>query len=153
MRAATTLRGTSSRHHPEIDAFLCYNDLVAVGALQACAALGRRVPEDVAVVGCDDILLAGLVKPPLTTLRSDKRALGAEAVRLLLRKLAGCADGCDNVVLQPELIVRASAPVVEITAEGAENAESKSGTSAPSASSAVELPSSKYKGIQAERER
>ena len=75
---------------------------------QACAALGRRVPEDIAVVGCDDILLAGLVTPPLTTLRSDKRALGAEAVRLLLRKLAGCADGCENVVLQPELIVRAS---------------------------------------------
>jgi LacI family transcriptional regulator len=96
--------------HPEIDAFLCYNDLVAVGALQACAARGRRVPEDIAVVGFDDILLAGLVTPPLTTLRSDKRALGAEAVRLLLRRLAGCADGCENVVLQPELIVRASAP-------------------------------------------
>jgi len=95
---------------PEIDAFLCYNDLVAVGALQACAALGRRVPADIAVIGCDDILLAGLVAPPLTTLRSDKRALGAEAIRLLLRKLAGCADGCDNIVLQPELIVRASAP-------------------------------------------
>ncbi len=95
---------------PEIDAFLCYNDLVAVGALQACAALDRRVPEDIAVVGCDDILLAGLVTPPLTTLRSDKRALGAEAVRLLLRKLAGCVDGCEDVVLQPELIVRASAP-------------------------------------------
>jgi LacI family transcriptional regulator len=98
--------------HPEIDALLCYNDLVAVGALQACAAQGRRVPEDVAVVGCDDILLAGLVTPPLTTLRSDKRALGAEAVRLLLRKLAGCAEGCANVVLQPDLIVRASAPAL-----------------------------------------
>ena len=61
---------------PEIDAFLCYNDLVAVGVLQACAALGRRVPEDIAVVGCDDILLAGLVTPPLTTLRSDKRGIG-----------------------------------------------------------------------------
>lgn len=97
-------------NHPEVDALLCYNDLVAVGALQACAALGRRVPEDVAVVGFDDILLAGLVTPPLTTLRSDKRGLGAEAVRLLLRKLAGCADDCENVVLQPELIVRASAP-------------------------------------------
>jgi len=95
---------------PEIDAFFCYNDLVAVGALQACAAQGRRVPEDIAVVGCDDILLAGLVTPPLTTLRSDKRGLGAEAVRLLLRRLTGCADGCENVVLQPELIVRASAP-------------------------------------------
>lgn len=96
--------------HPEIDALLCYNDLVAVGALQACGALDRRVPDDVAVVGCDDILLAGLVTPPLTTLRSDKRALGAEAVRLLLRRLAGCVDGCENIVLQPTLIVRASAP-------------------------------------------
>lgn len=95
---------------PDVDALLCYNDLVAVGALQACAALGRRVPEDVAVVGFDDILLAGLVTPPLTTLRSDKRALGAEAVRLLLRRLAGCTEDCENVVLQPELIVRASAP-------------------------------------------
>ncbi len=95
---------------PEIDAFLCYNDLVAVGALQACAAHGLRVPDDIAVVGCDDILLAGLVTPPLTTLRSDMRALGAEAVGLLLRRLAGCADSCENIVLQPELIVRASAP-------------------------------------------
>ena len=95
---------------PEIDAFLCYNDLVAVGALQACAAEGLRVPDDIAVIGCDDILLAGLVTPPLTTLRSDKRALGAEAVRLLLRELAGCVEGCDNVMLQPELMIRASAP-------------------------------------------
>jgi LacI family transcriptional regulator len=95
---------------PEIDAFLCYNDLVAVGALQACAALGCRVPEDIAVVGFDDILLAALVTPPLTTLRSDRRALGAEAVRLLFRTLSGCARGCENIVIQPELVVRASAP-------------------------------------------
>ncbi len=96
--------------HPEVDAFFCYNDLVAVGALQACEAAGRFVPEDVAVVGCDDILLAALVTPSLTTLRSDRLALGAEAVRLLVRSLGGCVDGCENVVLQPELIVRASAP-------------------------------------------
>jgi LacI family transcriptional regulator len=95
---------------PELDALLCYNDLVAVGALQACASEGRRVPEDVALVGFDDILLAGLVTPPLTTLRSDRRRLGGEAVRLLLQAVGGCVDGCENVVLQPELIVRASAP-------------------------------------------
>lgn len=97
-------------NRPQVDAFLCYNDLVAVGALQACAAAGRRVPEDIAVVGFDDILLAALVTPPLTTLRSDRRALGAEAVRLLLRALAGCSEGCENILLQPELVVRASAP-------------------------------------------
>jgi LacI family transcriptional regulator len=138
---------------PGTDAILCYNDLVAVGALQACAAMGRRVPEDVAVVGCDDILLAGLVTPPLTTLRSDKRALGAEAVRLLLRKMAGCADGCENVMLQPELVVRASAPALEITAENAESAERKPGTSAPSAPSAVKLTSSTQGIVKAGHER
>jgi LacI family transcriptional regulator len=95
---------------PDIDALLCYNDLVAVGALQAAAALGRRVPEDVAVVGFDDIPLAALVTPPLTTLRSDRRALGAEIVRLMLQTLDGCPGGCHNVVLKPELVVRASAP-------------------------------------------
>lgn len=95
---------------PRLDALLCYNDLVAVGALRACAAAGRRVPDDVGVVGFDDIMLAGLVAPPLTTLRSNRLALGAESVRLLLRALAGSAAGCKKVVLQPELIIRASAP-------------------------------------------
>lgn len=94
----------------EVDALLCYNDLVAVGALRACAATGLRVPEDVAVVGFDDIMLAGLVTPSLTTLRSNRQELGAESVRLLLHALAGCPGGCDKVVLQPELVIRASAP-------------------------------------------
>lgn len=95
---------------PQTDALLCYNDLVAVGALQALTALGRRVPEEVAVIGFDDILLAALVMPPLTTLRSDRQRLGAEAVRLLVRALDGCAEGCEDIMLQPELVVRASAP-------------------------------------------
>lgn len=101
-------------HHPRIDGLLCYNDLVAVGALQGCAELGRRVPEDVAVAGCDDIALAALVTPALTTTRSDKRRLGAEAVRLLLSQVGGCVMGCEDIVLQPELIVRASAPAPAI---------------------------------------
>ncbi|MGQ9490799.1 MAG: LacI family DNA-binding transcriptional regulator [Anaerolineae bacterium] len=104
--AATALLRT----RPEIDALFCYNDLVAVGALQACATEGRRVPEDVAVVGCDDILLARLVTPALTTLRSDQRRLGALAVEAILRQINGCPDGCEDVLLQPRLIVRASAP-------------------------------------------
>jgi LacI family transcriptional regulator len=81
-----------------------------VGALQACAEMGRRVPDDVAVVGSDDILLAGLVNPPLTTLRVDKLAIGATAMRLLLDEINGCPADCESVVFQPELVVRASAP-------------------------------------------
>jgi LacI family transcriptional regulator len=98
------------RAHPQISAIFCYNDLVAVGALQACEYLGRRVPEDVAVAGYDDIPLAALVSPALTTCRVPRYVLGSETVRLLLRQIDGCPDGCDEIVLQPELVVRASAP-------------------------------------------
>jgi LacI family transcriptional regulator len=96
--------------YPELTAFFCYNDLVAVGALQACADLGRRVPDDLAVVGFDDILLAALVMPPLTTCRVRRYEFAAQAMWLLLDQINGCHDECAEIVLQPELIVRASAP-------------------------------------------
>jgi len=108
--------------HPELTALCCYNDLVAVGALQACVDLGRRVPDDVAVIGFDDIMLAALVTPPLTTCRVPRYELGAQAMRLLLAQIDDCSDRadkirpadklrpCAEVVLQPELVVRASAP-------------------------------------------
>lgn len=95
---------------PDLDGLICYNDLVAAGALRACAELGRRVPEDVAVTGADDILLAGLVTPALTTLRSDRQAIGVTAFRLLLDQLCGASSACAALVFQPELVVRASAP-------------------------------------------
>ena len=96
--------------HPELTALFCYNDLVAVGALQACADRGHRVPDDLAVVGFDDILLAALVTPSLTTCRVPRYDLGVQAMRLLLDQIYGCSDGCAEVVLRPELVVRASAP-------------------------------------------
>jgi len=96
--------------HPELNALFCYNDLVAVGALQACVELGRRVPEDVAVVGFDDIPLAALVTPPLTTCRVPRYELGVQAMRLLLDQIGGCPDECPEIVLRVELIVRTSAP-------------------------------------------
>jgi len=96
--------------HPELTALECYNDLVAVGALQACADLGRRVPDDVAIVGFDDIMLAALVTPPLTTCRVPRYELGAQAMRLLLEQIGGCPQGHRKIVLRPDLVVRASAP-------------------------------------------
>jgi LacI family transcriptional regulator len=96
--------------YPDLDALFCYNDLNAVGALQACASLGRRVPEDVAIVGFDDIMLAGLVTPSLTTCRIPKYELGRQAMQLLLAHINDCANGCQTITFQPELIIRASAP-------------------------------------------
>jgi LacI family transcriptional regulator len=96
--------------HPELTAIFCYNDLVAIGALHACADLGRNVPGDLAVVGFDDIPLAALVTPSLTTCRVLRHEMGDQAMRLLLDQIRGCPEGCREIVLRPELVVRASAP-------------------------------------------
>jgi LacI family transcriptional regulator len=96
--------------HPEITALLCYNDLVAVGALKACKENGFRVPEDVAVVGFDDIPLAALVTPSLTTCHIPRYDLGAKAVELLLKQITSFDNNSREVMLQPRLIIRSSAP-------------------------------------------
>ncbi len=95
--------------HPELGGLFCYNDLVAVGALQACADLGLRVPADLAVIGCDDIRLASLVTPALTTLRVSKYDLGVQACQMLLERIEGKPQE-ERVVVKPELVVRQSAP-------------------------------------------
>lgn len=96
--------------HPEIDTLLCYNDLVAVGALQAAAGLGRRVPDDVAVTGFDDITLAALVTPPLTTCRVPRYELGVQAMKLLWQHINGDTASPRTVIIPPEQVIRASAP-------------------------------------------
>lgn len=96
--------------HPEITALLCYNDLVAVGALQACSESSRTIPDDLAIVGYDDIFLAALVTPTLTTCRVSREELGRLSTRLLVDRMNGSSDGCEKIVLQPELVIRSSAP-------------------------------------------
>jgi hypothetical protein len=78
---------------PRPTAVFCANDLAAVGALKACAAAGVRVPAELSLVGCDDVELASLVSPELTTVRVPARELGARAARLLVQRLAAPAPG------------------------------------------------------------
>jgi DNA-binding LacI/PurR family transcriptional regulator len=93
--------------HPERpSAFLADDDLLAAGLIAAAHELGLRVPEDVAVVGFDDLDLARLTTPPLTTVRFDPEALGAAAFGLLHARLQGQRP--KNIVLPSELIVRGS---------------------------------------------
>lgn len=96
--------------YPQLTALFCFNDLVAVGALQACDELQRRVPEDLAIVGHDDIPVAALVSPALTTCRVPRYELGARAVNALLERLRDCPGDCSQSILQPELVIRESAP-------------------------------------------
>lgn len=73
----------------------CADDMVAVGALKACLEAGVEVPGSVSLVGCDDVELARLITPELTTVHVPAREMGARAARLLVRRLerAGDADG------------------------------------------------------------
>jgi DNA-binding LacI/PurR family transcriptional regulator len=83
---------------PRCDAIVAANDWMALGALEALRARGVRVPEDVAVVGFDDIDEARFATPPLTTVRQSPRQLGIEAVRLVLDNLRG-GDARADIVL------------------------------------------------------
>jgi LacI family transcriptional regulator len=72
-------------------------------------------------VGCDDIMFAGLLSPALTTLRVPKYDIGASAARMLLDRIGG-RRGEDEILLRPELVVRASAPRMYETSRGREDA-------------------------------
>ena len=98
------------KQQPQITSLLCFNDLIAIGVLQACSQIGRRVPEDLAVVGHDDIPMASWVNPPLTTCRVLFEEMGRLAVQLLIDHLRDCPERCSNIVLTPEIVQRASAP-------------------------------------------
>ena len=88
-------------------AFLCANDLMAIGVMAHCRDRGLRVPEDVSVVGFDDVPLAELLTPPLTTVRQPARDMGRRAAELLLARVAG-EDPEADVLLPASLQVRGS---------------------------------------------
>jgi LacI family transcriptional regulator len=83
-------------------AFLCFDDVVAQGAIGALSRLGLRVPDDVSVVGCDDTL-ATSVFPPMATVSLDYESAGREAIDLLL---SGSAE--DSRVVLPGRFVEGS---------------------------------------------
>jgi DNA-binding LacI/PurR family transcriptional regulator len=70
-------------------AIIAYSDVVAIGAMRAAHALGVLVPEELSIVGVDDIDVAAFVEPPLTTIRQPKHRMGREAMEWILRQLAG----------------------------------------------------------------
>jgi DNA-binding LacI/PurR family transcriptional regulator len=95
----------------DFTAVFAANDRMALGLIHALHESGIRVPEDVSVVGFDDLPDARHFLPPLTTVRQDFRALGALSVETLLAELEG-REVPDRALLEPELVVRAStAPV------------------------------------------
>jgi DNA-binding LacI/PurR family transcriptional regulator len=105
--AAAVRRLLASGRAP--DAVFCFNDLLALGALRALHEAGLRVPEDVAVVGWDDVEDGRFSTPTLTTIRPDKQQIAAIAVDLLAERLGdGGADPPRSATARFELVVRES---------------------------------------------
>jgi len=101
---------------PRPTAVFCVNDVIAIGALKACVAAKVRVPTDVSIMGCDDIELAQLVTPELTTVRVPAGELGARAARLLIRTIEGEKERKPPRMLPVSLVKRGTTGVVPVDA-------------------------------------
>ena len=94
---------------PEVTAVFCANDRIALGVLRALHEAGRRVPEEVSVVGFDDMPDSGYFLPPLTTVHQDFAELGRRALALLLQYMGGPEEAPpEEVVVAPRLVRRVS---------------------------------------------
>ena len=90
----------------DFTALVCYNDVSAFGAIRALKDHGLRVPEDVSVVGFDDIQSAAFHNPSLTTIRQPLNRMGEVAARILLQRIRGQEKFPDVVSIMPELVIR-----------------------------------------------
>lgn len=92
---------------PRPTAVICGNDVLAVGAISQAKALGLRVPEDVSITGFDDIELAEVIEPRLTTVHVPHRRMGEAAARALLAIRDGTSD-CEGIELETHVVMRES---------------------------------------------
>jgi LacI family transcriptional regulator len=105
-RAAERLVSLGARSRP--DAIFAANDLIALGVLQALTLAGVHVPDDIAILGYDDIDFAASAAIPLSSVRQPREVLGAVAADTLLEVIADPSAKVRDVVLEPELVVRRS---------------------------------------------
>lgn len=100
---------TALAAHPDATALFATHDMLALGALEAIQESGRRVPQDMSIVGFDDIAQVGRTHPALTTVAFPKREMAQQAVELLLRAVAAGKPPTNVVsLLRPTLVVRES---------------------------------------------
>jgi len=93
---------------PDVDAIICFNDLMAIGAIRACQAAGINVPQRVAIIGIDNILMGQFITPSLTTLSISKYEIGAKAAEMIIQK-AEHETPLEKLTFEYELVLRASA--------------------------------------------
>jgi DNA-binding LacI/PurR family transcriptional regulator len=112
-------------------AIISFNDIAAIGAIRALRDANLKVPEDVSIIGFDDISVAAYYTPRLTTIRQPLRSMGESAARILLQRIQGFKDYPEEFAVPPELIIReTTAPARQAAAAGARRS-SGGGSSAP----------------------
>jgi LacI family transcriptional regulator len=95
----------------KLDAVVCYNDMVAIGFMGGARALGISIPDDLSVVGIDNIPFGRFTSPALTTVDVQSERLGEEGMRLLLRQIQGEDPAPAHVTIEPRLVMRDSTRV------------------------------------------
>jgi LacI family transcriptional regulator len=93
---------------PDLTALVAANDLLAIGCYDTLEARGIRCPEDISVVGFNDMPFVDHLRPPLTTVRVPQREIGTVAADLLLERLADASEAPREILLEPTLMVRGS---------------------------------------------
>lgn len=105
---------------PDMDGIFCANDQIAIGAMRTLKEYGKRIPEDVKLMGYDDVFLAGIVEPSLSTIHIQKQHAGMEAARILFKRLEEAGDNPQEVIkvkMEARLVIREST-VAGATVEG-----------------------------------
>jgi DNA-binding LacI/PurR family transcriptional regulator len=100
-------RGLLARH-PDCTALVCHNDWIALGAYRALKELGRRIPEDVSVVGYDDLPICDFASPPLASVRQPCIALGELLAQLLIGAVERGTGARQDMLVRAEFIHRGS---------------------------------------------
>lgn len=106
-RASGALRARSVlAEHPDVDAFVCGNDVIALGVLDVCTEIGRRVPQDVAISGFDDMSFSSAGPLQLSTVTVPRDILGRRAAHRLLQRIEGDTGGPRNELLPYTIQIR-----------------------------------------------
>lgn len=98
---------TLLQRQPDIDCIVCGNDLMAIGSISVCQKLGRKIPEDIKIIGFDDIFISQYMNPELTTIRQDANEMGRQAARMLIRHIE-LKEPLTDILLPYELIERST---------------------------------------------
>ena len=104
-------------------ALFAYNDISAIGSIRAFQEAGLRVPDDVSVVGFDDIRIAVHNNPSLTTVRQPLQQMGEIAARTLLNRIEHPEDYVPEIAIEPELVVRRSTAIASVRGSAGANSE------------------------------